>query len=117
MNNLASIASALLLLGSSTALAQPNDKDGNSRGDAVRQGRDYNPTQSRNLDDNQRGDTRNDNQRGEPVLNESENQGANHYQKPSDAHTIAKNDKLPPRHKIYWHDKQGRSHWRWSTPS
>jgi hypothetical protein len=117
MNNLASIAAALLLLGSSTVLAQPNDKDGISRGDAVRQGRDYNPTQTRDLDDNQRGDTRNDNQRGEPVLNESENQGANHYQKPTAAHTVAKNDKLPARHKIYWHDQQGRSHWRWSTPS
>jgi hypothetical protein len=117
MNNLVRIAAALLLLGSSAALAQPNDKDGNNCGDAVRQGRDYNPTQSRDPDDNQRGDTRNDNQRGEPVLNESESQGANHYQKPSVAPAIAKNDKLPARHKLYWHDKQGRSHWRWSTPS
>ena len=117
MRNLAGIAATLLLLGSSPALAQPNENDAN-RGDAVQQGRDYNQIQRPILDDNQRGDTRNDNQRGEPPRNDSENQGANHYQKPSSRETVSKDDKVAAaRHKVYWHDKQGNSHWRWSTPS
>ena len=116
MGNLAGItATLLLLLGSSAALALPNENDAN-RGDAVQQGRDYNQIQRRILDDNQRGDTRNDNQRGEPPRNDSENQGANHYQKPSSRQPVSQNDKVAARHKVYWHDKHGHSHWHWSSP-
>lgn len=115
MGNLGGITATLLLLWSSAALTQPYENAGN-RGDAVQQGRDYNQIQRRILDDNQRGDTRNDNQRGEPPRNDSENQGANHYQKPSGRYTGSKNE-VAARHKVYWHDSLGHSHWRWSTPS
>jgi hypothetical protein len=117
MGNLAGMtAILLLLLGSSAALAQPNENLAN-RGDAVQQGRDYNQPQNWHVDDHQRGETRNDNQRGEPPRNDSENQGANHYQKPSTRQTVSQNEKVVARHKVYWRDMHGHSHWRWSTPS
>jgi Ni/Co efflux regulator RcnB len=85
MKNLASIGAAILLLGSSAALAQRNDSDGN-RGDAVQQGRDYNQSQNRDTNDNQRGDARNDNQRGKQVGKDNQAQGAYRYQNERDEH-------------------------------
>jgi Ni/Co efflux regulator RcnB len=85
MKNIGRVGVAILLLGSSAALAQRNDNDAN-RGDAVQQGRDYNQSQNRDTNDNQRGDARNDNQRGEQSRKDNEAEGAYRYQNERDEH-------------------------------
>jgi hypothetical protein len=111
MKTLATVATALLLLGSSAALAQ---NYGNR--DGAGQSQDQSNPQFQN-------GGRNDNQLGAQGRNENPNQGANRYQKQSDTRTQARNQTVAKnesasaqtRHRIYWHDKQGRSHWRWSA--
>jgi hypothetical protein len=139
MKTLATVATALLLLGSSAALAQNyGNLDAAQQDRTYNQNRDQNPSgnnQNRSQDSGQSQEQgkdpsrqfqnggRNDNQLGAQGRNENPVQGANRYQKQSDTHTQARNQTVAKnesavsqtRHRIYWHDKQGRSHWRWSA--